>query len=143
MSFSSFRGASWPRGQTCISWVSCIASGFFTCWAIRKETYFVLVSVKECSSSSFFKFIFYLKDVFFSIFSLTVIIIFLYLWCDRQIISIHSFPAPPQLSFFQQTFFQLWMNNLSSASWFYTYWRVPFNLLNDAFILMGLPSGRG
>ena len=94
MSFSSFRGASWPRGQTCISWVSCIASGFFTCWAIRKETYFVLVSVKECSSSSFFQFIFYLKDVFFSIFSLTVIIIFLYLWYDRQIMSIHSFPTP-------------------------------------------------
>ena len=33
ISFS--RGSSWPRDWTCISWVSCIAGGFFTRWAIR------------------------------------------------------------------------------------------------------------
>ena len=33
--FSS-RGSSWCRDQTCIFWVSHIADGFFTHWAIRK-----------------------------------------------------------------------------------------------------------
>ena len=30
VSISSFRGSSWLRDQTCISYVSCIAGGFFT-----------------------------------------------------------------------------------------------------------------
>ena len=30
------RGSSLPRDRTCISCVSCIADGFFTCWNIRK-----------------------------------------------------------------------------------------------------------
>ena len=36
VAFSSSRGSSHPRDRTCISWVSCIAGRFFTCWAIRE-----------------------------------------------------------------------------------------------------------
>ena len=36
-SISSSRGFSWSRNQTRVSFVSCIASGFFTCWAIRES----------------------------------------------------------------------------------------------------------
>ena len=36
IAISSFRGSSWPRGQTCISCVSCIAGRFFTHWAMRE-----------------------------------------------------------------------------------------------------------
>ena len=32
----SFSRSSQPRDQNCISYVSCIAGRFFTCWAIRK-----------------------------------------------------------------------------------------------------------
>ena len=28
------RGSSWPRGRTCVSYVSCTAGGFFTNWAV-------------------------------------------------------------------------------------------------------------
>ena len=34
---SSSRGSSWPRDRTHISYVSCIAGGFFTCWAIQED----------------------------------------------------------------------------------------------------------
>ena len=34
ISMTSSRGSSWARDPTCISCVSCIAGGFFTCWAI-------------------------------------------------------------------------------------------------------------
>ena len=36
VTISSPRGFSWPRGQTCISCVSCIAGRFFTHWAMRE-----------------------------------------------------------------------------------------------------------
>ena len=51
--FSSFRGSSWPRDRTWVSCISCIASGFFTCWAepsgkasphnesLRQENFFI------------------------------------------------------------------------------------------------------
>ena len=32
-SMTSSRGFSWPRNQTCVSWVFCIAGEFFTFWA--------------------------------------------------------------------------------------------------------------
>ena len=31
------RGSSWPKDGTCITCVSCITGGFFTCWAIREH----------------------------------------------------------------------------------------------------------
>ena len=31
----SSRGSSWPRDRTCVSYISCIAGGFFTHWATR------------------------------------------------------------------------------------------------------------
>ena len=33
-------GSSWPRDQTHVSSVSCIAGGFFTCWAIKEEIHY-------------------------------------------------------------------------------------------------------
>ena len=36
VAISSSRGSSWTRDQTRVSCVSCIAGGFFTCWAIRE-----------------------------------------------------------------------------------------------------------
>ena len=36
VSISFSRGSSWPRDQTCISCVSCLAGGFFTCWDFRE-----------------------------------------------------------------------------------------------------------
>jgi len=39
VAISSFRGSSWPRDQTRISCVSCIAGRFFTPWAIREAGY--------------------------------------------------------------------------------------------------------
>ena len=36
--FSSSRGSFWPRDQTQVSCVSCIASRLFICWVIRKST---------------------------------------------------------------------------------------------------------
>ena len=36
VAISSFRGSSWPKDQTHISCVSCIADGLFTCWVIRE-----------------------------------------------------------------------------------------------------------
>ena len=40
VAISSFRGSSWPRDQTHLSCVSCIADIFFTCWAIREACYY-------------------------------------------------------------------------------------------------------
>ena len=37
------RGSSWSRDQTHVSCVSCIASGFFTCWAIREAPRFTWI----------------------------------------------------------------------------------------------------
>ena len=37
----SSRGSSWPRNQAHISCVSCIAGGFFICWAIREALFYV------------------------------------------------------------------------------------------------------
>ena len=36
VAISSSMGSSWPRDQTCISWVFSIAGGFFTAWTIRE-----------------------------------------------------------------------------------------------------------
>ena len=36
VAISSSRGFSWPRDQTSVSSVSCIAGWFFTCWAIAR-----------------------------------------------------------------------------------------------------------
>ena len=33
----SSRGSSWPRDRTHISYISCIAGGFFNCWAIEES----------------------------------------------------------------------------------------------------------
>ena len=50
ISFS--RGSSWPRDQTHVSCVSCIADGFFTRWAIREFRLFCpLLSPRVCSNS--------------------------------------------------------------------------------------------
>ena len=35
VAISSSRGSSWPRDQTHLSCISCIAGAFFTCWAIH------------------------------------------------------------------------------------------------------------
>ena len=45
VAFSFSRGFSWPRDQTHVSYVSCIAGGFFTHWAIRH----FLWSTRKCS----------------------------------------------------------------------------------------------
>ena len=34
VAISSSRGSSWPKDWNCVSGVSCIAGGFFTCWAM-------------------------------------------------------------------------------------------------------------
>ena len=60
ISFS--RGSSWPRDQTQVSYVSCIAGGFFTCWAIWEHRAYCLggnskfasafgTSEKECRNT--------------------------------------------------------------------------------------------
>ena len=36
VAISSSRGSSWSRDRTYVPCVSCIAGGFFTCWAIRE-----------------------------------------------------------------------------------------------------------
>ena len=38
--FSS-RGSSWPKDQTWVTCVSCIAGGFFTCWTVREALTFL------------------------------------------------------------------------------------------------------
>ena len=51
VAISSSKGSSWPRDQTCLTYISCIEGGFFTVWAIREaflntnthETAFILI----------------------------------------------------------------------------------------------------
>ena len=40
VAFSFSRGSSWARNSTHVSCVSFVATGFFTCWAIREEIHY-------------------------------------------------------------------------------------------------------
>ena len=40
VAISLSKGSSWPRDQTHVSRVFCIAGRFFTCWAIREEIHY-------------------------------------------------------------------------------------------------------
>ena len=40
VAISLSKGSSWPRDQTHVSCVFCIAGRFFTCWAIREEIHY-------------------------------------------------------------------------------------------------------
>ena len=60
--FSS-RASSWPKDRTCVSFGACIASEFFTCWAMG-EAPWVPICVCVCVCIYIYAYIFFFSDLF-------------------------------------------------------------------------------